>query len=302
MYRPQGIFHIVMKGECYLREGGSKEVISLQTGDGVGFPTGGKHWISGSPGSQDQPLENVVHVANDEDLMLLKAGDVTAFAADNNPLDKKSKTTSLTGSDCPTPEQETILLSVTVSYDASIQHPFLKSLPCFIHANARSSSHLHSQRLLAELLISESSGSHPGKSLGIDHLTELLLIQLMRVHLHNMKHSSGYMAALSDPKIGVALSLIHTETDQKWTVEALSRACAMGRTAFTQKFVSMIGEPPKAYLTRTRLTKAKDRLQNSNDSMISIAERAGYASEAAFWKAMRKHFKVTPGALRKSSD
>lgn len=151
------------------------------------------------------------------------------------------------------------------------------------------------------LLIEESFGSYPGQPLMVDHLTEILFIQLLRVHMHKMKHSNGYMAALADPHIGVALNLIHTETDHKWTVESLCRASAMGRTAFTQKFVDMIGVTPKSYLTNTRLLKAKVRLQTTSESTISIAERAGYASEAAFSKAVKKHFNKTPGELRKES-
>ena len=45
-YRPQGIFHTVIQGQCYLREGGSDDLVLLQAGDGVAFPTGGAHWIS----------------------------------------------------------------------------------------------------------------------------------------------------------------------------------------------------------------------------------------------------------------
>ena len=32
---------------------------------------------------------------------------------------------------------QTILLSGTLSYDSSIDHPFLKSLPCFIHVSTQ---------------------------------------------------------------------------------------------------------------------------------------------------------------------
>jgi transcriptional regulator GlxA family with amidase domain len=45
--------------------------------------------------------------------------------------------------------------------------------------------------------------------------------------------------------------------------------------------------------------KAKAKLQNTHDSMLSIAESAGYASEASFGKAIKKHFNTTPGELRK---
>jgi AraC-like DNA-binding protein len=300
-YRPQGIFHTVVQGQCYLREGGSDDLVLLQAGDGVAFPTGGAHWISDSPGSQELGAENVVKVTGDGGLLLLKTGDITVSAPDSGPWGNAPKMAAPADGDSPGDDQATILLSGTLSYDSSINHPFLKSLPCFIQASPQSSSDLHRHEVLTGLLIEESSGSYPGERLMVDHLAEVLFVQLLRVHMRKMKQSNGYMAALSDPHIGVALNLIHTETDQKWTVEALSKASAMGRTAFTQKFVDMVGDTPKSYLTNTRLMKAKARLQNSNDSMVSIAEGAGYASEAAFGKAIKQRFNTTPGELRKQT-
>ena len=298
-YRPQGIFHTVIQGQCYLREGGSDDLVLLQAGDGVAFPTGGAHWISDSPGSQDLVAENVVKVTGDDGLLLLKTGEVTVSASDSAPWGNDPRMAPSAGGDSPRDDQVTILLSGALSYDSSIDHPFLKSLPCFIQTSSKSSGDLHRHDVLTNLLIEESFGSYPGKRLMVDHLAEALFVQLLRVHMRKVKHTNGYMAALSDPNIGVALNLIHTETDQKWTIEALSRASAMGRTAFTQKFVDMVGHTPKSYLTSTRLIKAKGRLQNSNDSMVNIAEGAGYASEAAFGKAIKQHFNTTPGELRK---
>ena len=51
--------------------------------------------------------------------------------------------------------------------------------------------------------------------------------------------------------------------------------------------VQLVGITPKAYLTNTGLLKARAKLQSSNESTLSIAESAGYASEAAFSKALR---------------
>jgi transcriptional regulator GlxA family with amidase domain len=110
------------------------------------------------------------------------------------------------------------------------------------------------------------------------------------------------MAALADPHIGMVLNLIHTEEGKKWTVESLSRAVAMSRTTFTERFAKLVGITPKAYLTNTRLLKARAKLQSSNESTLSIAESAGYTSEAAFGKAFKKHFNTTPGELRKRRD
>lgn len=300
-YRPQGIFHIVTQGQCYLREAGNHQLLHLQVGDGVAFPTGGAHWISNSPDSQALAAQNVINVKGNEDFFLIKNGNITAFAADSGPRDNNSGEMTTCDNDHSKHEQQTVLISGTLSYDSSIDHPFLKSLPCFIKAKTRSSDDLDRLRVLTNLLVDESSRASPGKPLMVDHLTEILFVQILRVAMGTMNQSSGYLAALADPYIGRALNLIHTEADQKWTVDSLRTASALGRTAFNEKFVELVGITPKAYLTNTRLMRARHRLQNSNDSTISIAEDAGYASQAAFSKAIKRYFNKTPGELRKET-
>lgn len=308
-YRPQGIFHIVISGSCYLREGGHADAIALQPGDVVAFPTGGVHWLSDGPEGQKLEVVNAVEVPGDDGLMLLKAGDVSAKSAAVNaakigiqvgeihhPIEQlgtNSETAHAPDSG------ETILLSGTLSYDSSIDHPFLKSLPCFIHASTTGARHIDGLKNLLELLIETCRNGYPGSSLVTDRLIEILFVQLLRAHTSGKKQTDGYLAALSDPHIGLALNLIHTEKNEKWTVETLSSAAAMSRSTFTQKFSEMVGCTPKAYLTDTRLMKARTKLQKTNQSMLSIAEEAGYQSESAFGKAFKKHFNKTPGELRR---
>lgn len=300
-YRPQGIFHLILQGKCYLRETGSDELLLLQAGDGVTFPTGGAHLISDSPESQGLSAANVIHVPGDDGLLLMKTGNVSISHSQESSHEGTSWSAVPPSEDASRSQEETVLLSGVLSYDSAIDHPFLKSLPCFIQAAPRTDFEIETNRALTRLLAAESSTDFPGKPLMVDRLTEILVVQLLRTHMRKMQHSNGYMAALADPHIGAALNLIHTETDKKWTVESLCKAAAMGRTAFTQKFVDMVGTTPKAYLTNTRLLKAKVKLQTSHESTQRIAEGAGYSSEAAFSKAFKKHFNKTPWELRKES-
>jgi AraC-like DNA-binding protein len=301
-YRPEGIFHIVLQGQCYLREGGREESVLLRAGDGVAFPTGGAHWISDTPGSQNLPAENVVNVSGDEELFLLKNGDVRAFLSDVSAGRKPPAVRESDSGNPPDTNEVTTLFCGTLSYDATIDHPFLKSLPCFVQAGSRTSEERQVLQTLTSLLAEESAASYPGKALMVDNLTEVLFIQMLRAHMRKAKHPSGYMAALADPHIGMALNLIHKEEDnKKWTVASLSSAAAMSRTTFTQRFAELVGVTPKAYLTNTRLLKARTKLQSSHESTLSIAESAGYTSEAAFSKAFKRHFNTTPGELRKES-
>lgn len=308
-YRPQGIFHIVISGSCYLREGGHAEAIALEPGDVVAFPTGGQHWLSDGPEGQKLQAMNAVKVPGDDRLMLLKAGDITAKPVVINTAETGIQVRELRhpmeqlDSDPETAyasdSGETILLSGTLSYDSSIDHPFLRSLPCFIHASTAGSRHIHGLQKLLDLLIETCRESYPGSSLATDRLIEILFIQLLRAHISGKRQTDGYLAALSDRHIGLALNLIHTEKNAKWTVETLCSAAAMSHTTFTQRFSELVGSTPKTYLTNTRLMKARTKLQRTNQSLLSIAEEAGYSSESAFGKAFKKHFNKTPGELRR---
>jgi AraC-like DNA-binding protein/uncharacterized cupin superfamily protein len=289
-HRPQGLFHIVVEGQCFLRVGSSEDLLSLKAGDIVAFPTGGAHWISDSPESQDLSAENVVKVEDDSDLLLLKTGNIVAFPTGGSHWVNTDTQNSGEGI--------TTLLSGTISYDSTVNHPFLKDLPCFIQISTSENSEYHWLRNQVNVLESESKESSPGSTMMVNRLTEIIFIQLLRAHMQQMEHPHGYMAALSDPKIGVALNLIHSETDEKWTIDTLSKAASMSRTSLTQRFSNLVGTSPKVYLTNTRMLKAKGKLEDSNDSMLCIAESIGYSSEASFSKAFKKHFNLTPGQVR----
>jgi AraC-like DNA-binding protein len=290
-YRPQGLFYVVLKGQCYFQERGNEELLLLEEGDIVALPTGRNHWVCDSPAGRDLSLQDVAKVGPNSELLLVKTGNIEALVKGGEPVvqERAENTTN----------KETKLLCGIMSYDISMNYPFLKDLPCFIHTSTHNDSDAEGIKSFVNILQKESEILSPGSTLMVDRLTEMLTVQLLREHMGQMKEPNGYMAALSDPKIGLALNLIHTETDEKWTVGSLCKVAGLNRTSFTEKFVAMLGATPKYYLTNTRMQKAKNSLQHSNDSMLCIAERTGYASEAAFSKAMKKHFNKTPGQIRK---
>lgn len=191
-------------------------------------------------------------------------------------------------------------LSGTMSYDTSIHHPLLKELPCQIHVGKGQGEAHKGMQSLVNVIASESNGGTAGSTLAIDRLTEVLFLQLVRSHVQQSSRPMVYFAALADPHIGVALNLVHTGDDGTLTIESLCDAAAMSRTSFNARFTEMVGETPKAYLTNTRLLLAKTKLQHSYESLPKIAEAAGYSSDSSFSKAIKKHFGMTPGELRKS--
>tara|TARA_B110000977_G_C11053623_1_gene483243 strand:+ start:1094 stop:2047 length:954 start_codon:yes stop_codon:yes gene_type:complete len=286
LYRPQGVFHAILKGRCYLRQSGSAEVIVLEEGDVIAFPTGGDHKISGTEEGLKLAAKNVIRLPGDDDVMVFKHG---AVGFSQRRSDERSS-----GS--------TQWLSGIMSYDTSIQHPLLKELPCLIQVGEQDKEAHEVLQSVISVLVNTSRADTPGATLTIDRMSEVLFLQLLRCHVQKSTQPTGYFAALSHPRIGAALNLVHTEKDGSLTVELLCSAAAMSRTRFNACFTQLVGETPKAYLSNTRLLRAKKKLQDSQEPVTSIAEAAGYSSDSSFSKAVKKRFGMTPGKLRKSGQ
>ncbi len=272
----EGLFHVVVSGECWLRVYPQKESVHLQVGDIVAFPSGGAHSISDQKDSPTLPGDSVV----------------AQIQAGNNPF-------NITSNEENSGPISNTLMCGAFSYDTSVKHPFIRDLPCFIHIKAAQSNNSSWLKSLIGTLSLEAREMNPGSTVMVDRLTEVLFIELMR---HFMQEHAGqqlYLAALSDPQIGKALNLIHEETIATWTVERLGEHVGMSRTAFTDRFANLVGMAPKTYLINWRMQKAKGLLQTGGNSMIDISETAGYSSEAAFSKAFKQFFGQTPGHVKR---
>ena len=92
---------------------------------------------------------------------------------------------------------------------------------------------------------------------------------------------------------------MHAAPEQDWTVDALANIAAMSRSIFSERFTAAVGESPLRYLTRWRLTIAADLLRSGKVRVTEAAQRAGYASDAAFSRAFKTHFGYAPSEARR---
>jgi AraC-like DNA-binding protein len=99
-------------------------------------------------------------------------------------------------------------------------------------------------------------------------------------------------------EIAAAIDLIHREPDRAWTVGDAAAGVALSRSAFSARFRELVGEPPRRYITRTRLARAAVLLHTTGASIAEIAGRAGYGTEFSFAKAFKRVFGVAPVAYR----
>ncbi len=148
----------------------------------------------------------------------------------------------------------------------------------------------------------EASTMRPGGETVITRLADLLVIQAIRSWLESAPAAQqGWLAALQDERLGRALVAMHRSPGRAWSVPSLAREAGMSRSAFSARFTRLVGEPAMQYLTHWRMLLARNRLRATTESLAMVAERFGYASEAAFCKAFKRTFGVPPGHIRTSA-
>jgi len=154
---------------------------------------------------------------------------------------------------------------------------------------------------LLKFLGDEALGERPGRSLVLDRLLEVILMEAIRQRpAQAVDPRQGLLAGLRDPQIGAALHLMHAETQHPWTIAALARQVGMSRSSFAARFADAVGSPPIDYLLNWRMSLAKDALRSSKMPMIEVAQLAGYQSVSAFSTAFSRAIGCSPTAYMRA--
>ena len=141
--------------------------------------------------------------------------------------------------------------------------------------------------------------SNASPSLISTRLPELVLIEVLRVHLATAPAADhGWLAALRDPVLAPALSLLHSSPDRKWTVAELASGAAVSRSLLDERFRQVLGRSPIRYLTEWRMHLAEELLATTDIGVVTVARRVGYDSEEAFSRAFKRAHGLSPSHWR----
>ena len=267
---PFAQFHLVVRGHCYLQTDDMKDPTDLYAGDIVVFPKGKSHWLADNPVSKKIPGIKVVEAHENNE---------TLFEGE------KLSTTLICGH---------------FEFDKDFQHPFLQSLPELIHITDTERRQLSWLETATQVIMQEADSDEPGSEVVVNRLAEVLFIQILRIYIVQSNINTGYLAALKDKQIHNALSLIHHDPKNSWTLESIARTIGMSRSAFAARFKQLTGNTPMNYLANWRMNIAKEIIKEQHLSLIEIAEKVGYSSQASFNRAFKKQFRLNPGAMRRA--
>jgi AraC family transcriptional activator of mtrCDE len=258
-------FHLVNSGHSWLHLKGQAPRL-LSAGDLIVFPRDEQHYLSSERECPDE---------------MLVASTVESIGTPSEG--------AITGLTCGYFE-----------FESQNHWPLLDSLPAVIVLELSDVSRLGGTRALLQLLVSELEDALPGYRQSVNYLTHTLFIHILRSQLGS-NVETGLLKAMFHPRIGRALTLIHTQSEKRWTLENMASEIGMSRASFANEFKELTNMTVISYLTQWRMLQASELLQQGNLSILEISERCGYRSEVAFRKAFKSVVGLTPGSIRKRS-
>jgi AraC-like DNA-binding protein/mannose-6-phosphate isomerase-like protein (cupin superfamily) len=253
----------ILSGHCWLSLEGRADSISVAAGDVVILPHG-------------RPFR----LGNNFEIV-----PVDIMSVIRTPLNGRIETWQGGGS-C-------LALSALFTFSGDPVRWLLSALPPFVHIHEEPDK--AAVRWYLERMMTMLREPQPGGFLLGEHLAQMLLIEVLRLHAADQVASSGgWLSALSDRQIGKAIAAMHQQPAHRWTLRHLGELAGMSRSAFALRFKEKVGISAIEYLIRWRMTLAGDRLLHSVEPVGAIAAWLGYQSESAFAFAFKREMGCSP--------
>jgi AraC-like DNA-binding protein len=275
-------YHAVAQGSCWvgMLDG---PAVQLHAGDIVMFPHGDAHVVSSAPGMRGR-REEVSGIAD--------------IKPDRLPLQL-----AYSGEGLIYPKPEDAAADVTIicgflGCDLQPFNPLIAALPRMLHLRASEDDGWMAD--FARQAVSESRAHRAGGEAMLARMSEMMFVHAVRRYASQLSvQSAGWLAGLNDRFVGPALTLMHQQPAQPWTVDEIGRQVGLSRSALHERFVQLIGLPPMQYLAQWRMQSAAGMLLDTRATVATIALDVGYDSEAAFARAFKRAVGKPPAAWRR---
>lgn len=200
----------------------------------------------------------------------------------------------------PEGEPDVEMLGGTFRLDP-VHAPLLVALlPRVIHIRAADGDTGRLARII-DLITEECAAERPGRDMILERILEVLLVECLRwPGIGRDGLPAGLLAGLREPALAGVLRALHADIRAGWTVAGLAKLAGMSRSAFAARFSGTLGCAPMEYLSRWRMTLARDALSRGRTSLDRLAEEVGYESASAFSTAFRRREGCSPGAFARS--
>jgi transcriptional regulator GlxA family with amidase domain len=153
---------------------------------------------------------------------------------------------------------------------------------------------------LLEAMAVETDGERLGAATVMTRLADIVIARVVRSWVESRSaDATGWLAAIRDPQIGLALAAFHRQPGEPWSVVSLAKRAHLSRSMFSERFTAVLGVSPARYVARWRMHLAGTWLRTERPSVAQVASRLGYESEASFSRAFKRATGAPPSALRR---
>ncbi len=263
-------FHFAARRDCWLLTP-EKEWIELRQGDAVLLPRGSEHALASDREAPLAPLESCSFQK--------VCGDVFETCG---------------GEDC----NASLLFSGSMTFNVDHSHPLLRMMPELMQVHELAANEPRIPDLLTTMAC-EVALDRVGAGGIVARLADVVAASLIRSWVERgCGDAQGWIAAARDPGLGRVLAAIHLNPEEDWTVDALAKVMGASRSAFAERFASVVGETPARYVAEVRMRLARQWLVRDRMRIAVVARRLGYESEAAFSRAFKRIIGVAPSHFR----
>jgi AraC-like DNA-binding protein len=268
------ICHLVLQGTCWAQaEGGAP--VRAEAGEAIVIPHGSAHMLG----------SGLQHAAIDVDhLVTVKVPAIERLRY---------------GGDGDT----TIIVCSWFAYEGDAPNPMMSNLPTLFTTALRRRTAGPWLEQSINFVLADAAAKSPGSEVLASKVAEMLFAEVLRGYIESVPaNNPGWLAGLRDPHVSRCLALMHAEPARDWTVDALASEVHISRSVLAEKFAELVGAPPMQYLTRWRMIVAAGMLRNEQTNLARVAEGVGYESEAAFSRAFKREYGVSPGQWRQGGE
>jgi AraC-like DNA-binding protein len=153
--------------------------------------------------------------------------------------------------------------------------------------------------VLFETMSGEFLMARTGSATILARLADVMISYVIRAWVEGCREeTTGWMAAIHDPRIGRVLGAIHRHPGHPWSMESLAAIACISRSVFIQRFTQLMGVTPARYILRVRMHLASGWLSTDRVAVNEVADRLGYQSESAFSRAFSRYIGVAPSKIQ----
>ncbi|MCO7636627.1 helix-turn-helix transcriptional regulator [Pseudomonas sp. S 311-6] len=278
------LIYFVLSGSCIVHDYTATGHLTLSAGDALLVPLPVRHAMADSADTPLVPMDNVVparlKIAN-------SANDFLAglFQSDTTMNNARGATTWI--------------ITLRMYLDRFFPIAMLKSMPRLL---VLPGFFARQQRFISQILdqlVEHGRQGFSGQAIAT-RLTESIFTAAVQQHLDNIsRRTIGPAAGWNDPVMSKVLGAIYQAPGDDWSVTALAAKAGLSRSAFLKRFTHITGQSPHKFITSLRMMHAMEMLEHSEASLLQIATRIGYGSEAAFSRAFQRWACMTPGSARR---